>query len=332
MRTFGDVTSINAPKLWACASSKALEASTVKDPSRRDVVLRSTVFAIVLAVPSVARAQAAPDATARGHALRADLESRLAAIPPPKRRDWFNQLFVGAPWLGTGATDVSDILRRYMPAGTSFAEAEAVLAAAGIPMVEPRPTAAQRQRLQAGDEWPIEASLQTLVGQPPALFSLRVSLRPATPGATADDDPVGRIEAGLSRPGDMLSPPVEFLVGVAQPWRVEVPLRIEERRDYRFGFGLRGSRIDDLRPQREPAAEALPTLVVPIHLEIWKADLTSRVFDRTLEATGDRRGGRLQALRIAEGVRLSAGRYLVRITALASVPVPPGTRLNLVVR
>ena len=275
---------------------------------------------------------ARPDIAARGHALRGALEARLVTIPPPRRRDWFGTLFTGAPWLGTGATDVRDIVGRYIPDGTSFAEAEAVLAAAGIPMVEPRPTAAQRQRLQPGDRWPIEAMLQALVGQPPTHLHLLVHLHPAQPGATADDDPVGRIEAGLSKPGEMLSPPVEFLVGVDQPWRVEVPLRIEERREYRFGFGLRGSRIDDLRPRREPAPGPQPALVVPIRLEIWTADLASLVFDKTLDATGDRRGGRLHALRIAEGIRLSSGRYLVRATALVSVPVPPGERLNLVVR
>lgn len=304
----------------------------MKAPSRRHIVLRSGVLALAVAIPTFTRAQATPDAAARGRALRADLEARFASISPPRRRDWFGELFTGAPWLGTGPTDVSDIVRRYIAAGSSFAEAEAVLAAAGVPMVEPRPTAAQRQRLQPGDVWPIEAMLQTLVGQPPAYLHLLVRLYPAQPDAMADDDPVGRIQAGLSKLGEMLSPPVEFLVGVDQPWRVDAPLRIEERRDYRFSLGLRGSRIDDLRPQRAPVAEPLPTLVVPIRLEIWKADLKSVVFDKTLEATGDRRGGRMPALRIADGVRLSSGRYLVRVTALASVPVPPGTRLNLVVR
>jgi hypothetical protein len=109
------------------------------------------------------------DVETRGKELRTAIDAFYARLPVTTK----------APSLPpTPATDMADILKRYIPAGTSFDDAEAILRQAGFTIVRPRRIELQPPPTNVLPAYDVLAELQQTIGSPPSRMNARAVLRP----------------------------------------------------------------------------------------------------------------------------------------------------------
>jgi hypothetical protein len=111
------------------------------------------------------------DAEARGKELRAVLDELYAALPL-----WRKPRFNVVP--PTPAKDISDVIKRYIPPGVTFDDAENVLRSAGFRIVRPRKTELLPTPENVLPAYDVSAELPMTAERPAELMGVRVILRP----------------------------------------------------------------------------------------------------------------------------------------------------------
>lgn len=136
------------------------------------------------------------DAEARGKALGATVDKFYGTLPE-SNKSWLREL-LAPPYVGAAGVDVSKIVRHYVPAGTSFAEAERILQAAGMEIMFPRMLQSGRTPRQVGEplrDYAVRAELAQQMSEPPSYMRIGVEMFPQNSGEY--DDNISRM--GFSR-------------------------------------------------------------------------------------------------------------------------------------
>jgi hypothetical protein len=274
------------------------------------------------------------DVDARGKALRATIDKFYVSLPET-RKSWLREVL--APPYAGAAIDISEIARHYIPAGTSFGEAESILLAAGMTIVSPRLAASQgtpRRSGAASQHYPVMAELRHYTSEPAGYMRLSVHLFPQSSGDDGDGSPVGKVTAWLDKQIGAPIPPLSVPFDASKAsTAVDVTIRIGKERYYEFDFVFRGDRAADMPAINKLAGETYlgeaflderyrrPDLgiVVPIRIVVTN-DAQQVLYDRTIDTRGHYAFGSLKVLRKIGGLRLGPGVYHVRASTLKDIP------------
>jgi hypothetical protein len=126
------------------------------------------------------RRMIADEINQRGIQLRADIEQRYAELSAEQQLK------------PMGGNDISDIVLKYIPVGTSFDDAEKLLWLAGF-NVDPRPSA--HPLGNRPDKYDVVASIDPFIGHLFYKTSVYVHLSPKIPG---DYNEVSKVYAGIA--------------------------------------------------------------------------------------------------------------------------------------
>lgn len=268
------------------------------------------------------------DADARGKALRATVDKFYPSIPE-SRKSWLRKV-LAPPYVGAAAVDVSKIVQHYIPAGTSFDEAEHILKAAGMTVLSLHPFPPERLPDPTGEaflNYGVRAELDRYTSEPPGYMRLRVHLSPQDQAAST----IGRTTASLSKQIGAPTPPVSFPFDASKAsTTVDATIRIVEEKYYLLDLVFRGASSADMRALRELAgdAERRSGIVVPVHVVVtneWQQVL----FDRTIDTRGMYASSTLRVLRRIGVVGLRPGLYRIRASTTEDIPELSGANIEL---
>lgn len=128
----------------------------------------------------------------RAKELRAAIDMLYAGLPVEKK-----------PWINlvppTPDKEISDLIRRYIPVGISFDDAEAILQRADFEIIQPRKTALSPTYTNHLSTYDVVAQLRRFTENPPAHMLVRVVLRPK---GVMDYGMVGELWGRISKKED----------------------------------------------------------------------------------------------------------------------------------
>jgi len=289
-----------------------------------------------LPLPEAIDALATPEA--KGRAFHATINQFSVTLPESQAslRDlnWRWMMFNPLP-----LTDISIVARHYIPAGTSYVDAERTLEAAGLKIAIRRVPDSERPVLPGSKvlfPWPKDgfeetAELNQFTTDPPGYLRLGMSILPQTPGAYDDMSPVGKIVALFNKQLGPPRPAVSFPFKVSEAFEtLDVPIRVDEvTKRFFFNLVFRSAKPSDIKRVSKLAGGSgryndgrygEPGVIVPLSLTILRPD-GSIFFENTFQVQGSGSFGYMWIFRNIVAITFPPGEYRVKVRTLAPNPL-----------
>ena len=270
---------------------------------------------------------------ARGRALRAVIDKFYDSLPET-RKSWLRRLL--APPYVQPSVDISKIVRHYIPAGTSFEDAERILGAAGLtvvslPPLEPKTTASPMPGRR------IQAELNQGTTQPPGYMRLRVYLSAQGDSTSTVDRATARLSKQIGAP----IPPVSVPIDASQATTIDMTVRIVEEKYYLLDLVFRGATLADMPVLNTLAGDTYlgsafvnqqygSGVDVPLHVTVTNSHQRI-LYDRTVDTRGHYAYQTLRILRRGAVVWLVPGTYSIRASTTRDIPALSNTMVEFLI-